>query len=213
MEKRNIQKQGTNELVVKSVQTDEDIERISDFNKEIHRGEDLAGLVRSLIMNHPYGKRHYWLFIEQPRTKKIISSLALIPWKINFDGEIIRAAELGFVGTLPEFRRQGMTKILMCHFNELVEREQFAFSFLQGIPYFYRQFGYEYALPLEPHINLSLKEIVEYTSDNLYVRPLNATDLPAIIRLYDRCMRNFTIHTNGKIEIWQYLMGPSSRRK
>src|SRR3972149_9920025 len=200
-----------NGCLVKSVQTDGDVERITLFNKLIHQGEDLEGLVRSLITKHPYGSRHYWLFIEEPKSKEIVSALALIPWKINFCGEILQAAELGFVGTLPQYRNRGMTRILMSHFHDIVEQERFAFSFLQGIPYFYRQFGYEYAVPLEPHINLKLNRIRGYTEDRLAIRQMTQADLPAVVTLYERCMRRFAVHNERSLPIWRYLLGAAQK--
>jgi predicted N-acetyltransferase YhbS len=201
-----------NGYLLKSAQTDEDIERLAQFNKLIHTGEDIENLVRMLGTEHPFAKKSHWLFIEEASSQRIISSVALIPWRINFAGVKLEAAELGFVGTLPEFRKQGLIRTLMKVFHEIVESEGFVFSFLQGIPYYYRQFGYEYAIPLEVHINLELNSIAQSKTagrDSLSVRNAKTEDIPRLKELYDSYCSSLSISTERSPGVWNYLFGPS----
>ena len=198
-----------NGFILKSIQSEQDIDRLALFNKRIHEGEDLETLVRMLIAAHPYGMPHHWLFIENAQDDRIVSSVALIPWKISFCGVTLPVAELGFVGTDPAFRRQGLTRLLIEQFHRTVERDGFVCSFLQGIPFFYRQFGYEYALPLETHVNLKLSRIAAHQSSRLSVRLMRREDLPVIGALYTTCMEAYPIHTKRSAAVWKYLLGPS----
>ncbi|RPJ08744.1 MAG: hypothetical protein EHM28_03425 [Spirochaetaceae bacterium] len=44
------------------------------------------------------------------------------------------------------------TRARMC-----AAKEKYIICIIQGIPYYYRQFGYEYAIPFENHINAQLR--------------------------------------------------------
>jgi GNAT superfamily N-acetyltransferase len=189
-------------------QNDDDIERLGAFNGRVHEGEDLDGLVRALIREHPYGKKRYWWYIEETRTKRIVSALSLIPWRVNFCGAVLDAAELGFVGTLPAFRKQGLSRLLTNHFHETVEQEGFAFSFLQGIPFYYRQFGYEYAVQLENHFLLPLSRLPGRRESPVIRRAVSA-DTPRLRELYEKSMRAYPLHNARSREVWDFLLGPS----
>jgi predicted acetyltransferase len=214
MKQNNLNDRLPEGFILRAVQDDSDVQRLARFNKIIHSGEDLESLVGTLIKEHPYGKRHYWLYLEETQTKKIVSSVALVPWKINFGGETLTAAELGFVGTLPDYRNRGFARICIEQFHRIVEEEGFAFSFLQGIPYYYRQFGYEYAIPLEPMFNLELAKISsqkDQSGTRFMIRRAEQSDLPHLKRLYERSMRHYEISTNRSLPVWQFLLGPSLR--
>ncbi|MBN2351119.1 MAG: GNAT family N-acetyltransferase [Spirochaetales bacterium] len=195
-------------LVLRRAETDADVERVAAFNNRIHRGEDLAGLVRALADEHPYCRRRYWFFIEEPRSKIIVSSLSLIPWRIGFGRLTLKAAELGFVGTLPEYRKRGLSRILAGRFHETVEREGFAWSFLQGIPYYYRQYGYEYAVPLENHILLPLSRVPRAPAGPI-IRAAGPADTARLRELYERSMRDYVVRNERSPAIWDFLLGPS----
>src|SRR5262245_53338025 len=72
-------------LAIKSIADQADIDRLATFNAHIH-GPEVFEMTRALILNHPPARPDYWLYIEDESTGEIISSLALIPWQLNYDG-------------------------------------------------------------------------------------------------------------------------------
>jgi hypothetical protein len=135
-------------LVLRSLTDERDVERLATFNTHIH-GAGVGALTQALIREHPATRPAHWLYIEDTTTGQIVSSLCLLPWLWRYEEVTLRAGEMGLVGTLEPYRHRGLIRTLNEHFTTLLHTEGFDLSHIQGIPYFYRQFGYEYALPLE----------------------------------------------------------------
>ncbi|HAZ27685.1 TPA: hypothetical protein DCY67_03570 [Candidatus Acetothermia bacterium] len=71
----------------------------------------------------------------------------------------ILAAELGLVGTLDEWRGRGLQRRMVAYFRERMAERGAVLSIIQGIPGFYRQFGYVYAIPLEGGLVLAPRQV------------------------------------------------------
>ena len=125
----------------------------------------------------------------------------------SIHGEL-RSGELGTVGTDPAYRKRGLIRTLTEHHHAMLADEGYDLSHIQGIPYFYRQFGYEYALPLEMHWNTEL-HMVPDPAKPLHCRPATEADAPALHRLYDEAMRDLDIYAVRSEAIWRYLLGPA----
>jgi hypothetical protein len=82
-----------------------------------------------------------------------------------------------------------------------------------GIPWFYRQFGYEYALPLMGMRTLNLTEIPglkENETEPFQVRPAAEADIPALLPLYQRQCAGKLVTTHIDEARWRYdLIGHS----
>ena len=198
-----------NGLVMKSISSKEDVDRLVSFNKLIHEDEYAARLIRSLILEHPYSKPDYFIFIEDEKEKKIISSLCLIPWIWRFKDVEIRTGEMGFVGTLKDYRNKGLIRSLNERFVELLVRDSFVISHIQGIEYFYKQFGYEYAIPLEGGYRLNLdiiKDPPTKEKENLKFRKATKVDIPILMRLYENSLEQFEIKSTRDQKIWHFLL-------
>jgi hypothetical protein len=79
-------------------------------------------------------------------------------------------------------------------------------SQIQGIPYFYRQFEYEYALPLEGGLRLELRQIPVPPDTSLTFRLTTQDDVPTLMRLYDEAVQNLAIHAARDEATWRYLL-------
>lgn len=197
-----------NTLFLKSVSTEDDIERLAAFNKTIHGG-DTDGMTRNLIVHHPDTRPEHWLFVEDSSNGQVVSSLCLIPWTWNFQGITLKAGEMGIVGTLENYRRRGLIRALDTRFKELLREGEFDLSHIQGIPYYYRQFGYEYSLPLEGGWEIGLHQIPDAPAGDaphFTYRRATIDDIPALIRLYDEAARDLDIFAPRGAGIWRYLL-------
>ncbi|MBZ0286189.1 MAG: GNAT family N-acetyltransferase [Anaerolineae bacterium] len=196
-----------NNLVLKSIETDADIDRLAAFNAHIH-GPELVEMTRSLILNHPTARPEYWLFVEDESTNQIVSSLALIPWHWRYEDVTLKSGEMGIVGTLEAYRGRGLIRALDTRFKELLREGDFDISHIQGIPYFYRQFGYEYAMPLEPMWQIELPNIPAASGESPYHFRLATTDdIPALMHMYDEAARDLDISTLRDADIWRCIFG------
>lgn len=195
------------DLILKSIHSEQDIDRLAAFNAHIH-DERLLPMTQGLIRLHPNSRPEYWLFVEEVSTGRIISSLCLIPWHWRYEEVVLHAGEMGIVGTLAEYRHRGLIRALVARFKELLHEGQFDLSMIEGIPYFYRQFGYEYALPLEAQWRLQLHCIPPASeADKSYrFRPATEADIPDLMRLYEESTRDLGIAMVRTAPIWAYLV-------
>jgi len=116
-------------LIMKSVSSIEDVERLVDFNKLIFSEEEsVARLLKVLALEHPYTKPDYFMFIESEHDKKIISSLCFIPSIWHFNNIELKTGEMGIVGSLKEYRNKGLIRQLNERFRELLIRDNFDMS-------------------------------------------------------------------------------------
>jgi hypothetical protein len=196
-------------LALCSLAGEEDVERVAEFDALIH-GAGTAPTWRAWMTAHPHARPEHWLYIEEQATRRVVASLCLIPWRIHYAGVELRAGEMGVVGTLEEYRGRGLQRVLNVRFDELLRAGAFDLSHIQGIPYFYRQFGYEYAAPLEVWWRLEHSQALEGPSGGAYAcRPATADDLPLLVRLADVAASALDLGVLRDEAIWRYLLGPS----
>jgi len=200
-------------LVLKSVADEPDVARLAAFNGLIF-DQGVAEMTRELILNHPNTRPEHWLFVEDEADGQVVSSLCLIPWTWRYQGIEIKAGEMGIVGTLETYRRRGLIRALAGRHKELLREGGYDLSHIQGIPYFYRQFGYEYAMPLEGGWHVELHQIPDLPEGQVapcVFRLATDQDVPVLLRLYDQAARDLDIHAARSEAEWHYLFGPSTK--
>lgn len=195
-------------LVLKSVRDKADAERLALFNGKIF-GEGVTEMTRSLIYNHPHTRLEHWLYIEDEAARQIVSALSLIPWVWRYEDVTLKSGELGVVGTLPEYRKRGLIRTLVTRHKELLREGEYDLSNIQGNPYFYRQFGYEYAIPLEANFHLELHNLPDAPSETAAAyqcRRATPDDILALMALYDEAAKQLSISVVRDAETWHFLM-------
>ncbi len=198
-------------LVLRTATSQHDADRVAEFNATIH-GPGVGVMTRDLILGHPHTSGRDLVFVEDTSTGRVVSSLFLIPWTWRVDGAEIRSAEMGIVGTLEPYRRRGLIRRQVAWFNQRLRERGCALSHIQGIPYYYRQFGYQYALPLEGGYRLEHRDAPQPESSgaSFTFRRAGEDDAPALMALYDDAARDLAIHALRDGAVWQYLLHESS---
>jgi hypothetical protein len=121
---------------------------------------------------------------------------------------------MGIVGTSQAYRRRGLIRALVERFKELLREGGYDLSQIQGIPYFYRQFGYEYAIPLEGGWHVELRQISDPPQGERppgTFRLATDQDIPALMRLYSEAAQDLDIYAVRSEAEWHYLLGPSTK--
>lgn len=199
----------TDTLILKSATLPDDIERLAAFNAIIH-GETAGALTRNVMADHPASNPDYWLYVEDTTTNQIVSSLVLIPWTWHYEDVELRAGEMGIVGTLPAYRHKGLIRALTNRFNTLLDQGDFDLSHIQGIPYYYSLFGYEYALPLEGGWRVELHNIpdeVATAAQRYTFRKATVEDIPTLQHMYDATAESaLSISAVRTPEMWRFLL-------
>jgi len=195
-------------LKLRAVLSDADAEEVIAINGEIH-GSDADAIVRRwLFEGHPSTSRGDWLFIEDEANGKAAATLSLIPMTWCYGGQPLPVAELGFVATRPDYRRRGLQRVLADAFERLALDRGFAVAAIEGIPGFYGQFGYEYAVPLLGGLDLAYQQVPD--SDEVekgyLTRQAAVEDVPALQPLYDASIAALDVAALRDEELWTYQL-------
>jgi predicted acetyltransferase len=183
------------------LETSEDIEQNLELMRKVFgQNSGVDNLVKKLINNHPTMTLKDFFVIKHH--SKIVASLNLTPVKWSIGGVLLKVAELGCVATLTEYRNLGLQRRLVNEFHRQAEEQEYDLCAIEGIPYFYRQFGYEYAIPLNEETRIRLDQIPDYES-SLDIRPFTEEDIPKAMQLLTQSQRKFYIHTVRDEQIWK----------
>lgn len=190
-------------LIIRPLSSDEDAARFITHNHAI-TGE--GPICDRLIFHFPGASLADFFIAEDTLHQEIASSTCLLPWKICFDGIELRAAMLEMVVTKPSYRRLGLVRRQIVHFKELAARRSFDFSIIQGIPYYYRQFGYSYALDHTPLESIACQHIPDEPVDTYEIRQATPADCEALANLYTSNMFGTEIYVERSLDYWDYLL-------
>jgi hypothetical protein len=188
-----------------------DLEPLAQFNGRIHTDSGFNPFVAQWTRefaspSHPTCGPEWVTLVEDTQTGQIVSSMCLIPQTWTFDGIPFAVGRSEAVGTDPAYRRRGLVR---AQFDVLHTRSDAAGHLAQGItgiPWYYRQFGYEYAIDLDggrcvyPSLIAPLKD---GESEAYRFRLAATADLPLVMALYDRdCARSLVACPRSAAE-WQ----------
>jgi hypothetical protein len=199
-----------NGLVLRTAASERDVERVAAFNGTIH-GPGVASMTRNLFVHHPHTRGGDLIFVEDGRSGQVVSSLCLIPWIWRYEGVEIPGGEMGIVGTLEGYRHRGLIRVQVDVFKRQLRERGCLLSQIQGIPYFYRQFGYEYALPLEGGLRIELRDVPTPPDEPPASRLAAPDDIPALMQLYDDAAGDLAIHAVRDKATWRYLLAHTDR--
>jgi hypothetical protein len=192
-------------LILRTVHDGRDIERLAVFNGIIH-GPELSSVVTGMSKHYPGMEPADWVFVEDPQSGEVLSSLCLVPWTLRYGSVDLHVGEMGLVGTLEAYRRRGLVRKQVDYFKRRLVERGCLLSFIQGIPYYYRQFGYEYALPLEGGLRMTGRELPDLTVPPFTFRPATVDDLPVLQQFYDEAAADLAIGVVRNAAQWRYLL-------
>lgn len=192
-------------LVLRAADDERDVERVAEFNGAIHRPEVIS-MTRNLFLRHPGTQKEDLIFVEDGQSGQIVSSLCLIPWTWRYEGVEIPTGEMGIVGTHPDYRQRGLIRAQVEYFKQRLKERGCLLSQIQGIPYYYRQFGYEYALPLEGGLRLETRHVPTPPDTSFTFHLATLKDIPTLAQLYDEAAQDMAIHAARDEATWRYLL-------
>ncbi|MEJ2748219.1 MAG: GNAT family N-acetyltransferase [Anaerolineae bacterium] len=133
----------------------EDAEELGQFNVRIHSDNPenpetfLAHWTRDLMNGrHPTTKADDFTVVVDQNTGKIVSSLCLIGQTWAYDGLEFTVGRPELVGTDAAYRRRGLVRAQMEVIHAKSATHGHTVQAITGIPWYYRQFGYEMGLDL-----------------------------------------------------------------
>ncbi len=136
------------------VESERDLEHYCELLRLAFPGEGVDILGRRLYEHHPQMTEHNFFALWDG--DRMVATLNLIPQTWSLGGVPLKVAEMGLVGTDPAYRKRGLQRMLNKEFDRRTREEGYHLAGLEGIPYFYRQFGFEYSVPLDEWVSIPL---------------------------------------------------------
>ncbi|HEY4690092.1 MAG TPA: GNAT family N-acetyltransferase [Anaerolineae bacterium] len=193
----------------------EDAETLAAFNGRIHSDagpdqpdEYVAAWTRDLLRgDHPTFNPGDFTIVEDTRTGAIVSSMNLISQTWSYAGVEFGVGRPEIVGTLPDYRYRGLIRAQFDVVHQWSAGRGEMVQAITGIPWFYRQFGYEMGLELSggrlgyaPHV----PKLKDGESEPYRIRPVTEGDLPFIMHLYRQASQRHLISCVRDEALWRY---------
>ncbi|MGD9705178.1 MAG: GNAT family N-acetyltransferase [Acidimicrobiia bacterium] len=170
-------------LVLRSARHEDGAELV-DFNGAMHADDDLPASTltdwtRDLFdVPHPtFRADRDVTVVEDTATGRIVSALFLIPQVWTYAGAAVKVGQPELVATHPDYRRRGLIRAQFDVIHDWSRAAGHVWQFISGIPWYYRQFGYGYALDLPPRPVLWLGATAPPPSTELALRAATEADI------------------------------------
>ena len=199
-----------------------DAERIVAFNGDVHRdpGEELAETVVALTRDlaersHPTFNVADFTLVEDTNTGAIVSSANLISQTWSYGGIEFGVGRPELVGTHPDYRRRGLVRAQFEVIHEWSAQRGEKLQVITGIPWFYRQFGYEMALEIgggRIGYKLQLPKLKEGEEEPYRVRLATEADLDFMAHVYEQGNERYLVACVRDEALWRYELNGRSEK-
>ncbi|MCB8967175.1 MAG: GNAT family N-acetyltransferase [Ardenticatenaceae bacterium] len=202
--------------------TPADAEELAAFNVRVHSDnpDDPATFLTHWVhdlMNgeHPTTKAEdFTVVVDTNNGNKIVSSLNLISQRWAYEGVEFGVGRPELVGTDPDYRRHGLVRRQMnvVHAKSAARGEMV--QAITGIPWYYRQFGYEMALNLgggRAFFWNRASNDKKVDEEPYQMRPATAADIPLLAELYKANTANSPVVRVRDEALWAYEMFATHR--
>jgi len=193
-------------FILRTVGNEQHITAYVELN-ETTTGE--GAICDRLLRHRPETHRDNFVLVEDQRAAEFVSSTCLLPWQCEFEDITLSVAMLEMVCTRPDYRRRGLVRAQVARFHDQVAKREFDLSVIQGIPYFYRQYGYSYAIDHWARDSLPAYRILDWDERDVAkckIREATVDDAALLTRLYKAAMAPVNIHTRRNPDYWRYLI-------
>lgn len=191
-----------------TIETEDDVEELIAFNAKIH-DQDAGVFLERILEKLPGFQRDMNYIIRDSTTGEIVACINAIPSTWTYDGVLLQNLELGFVGTSESYRNMGLINSLYSYFDRILTDGQFDISVIQGIPYIYRKYGYDFIFPLNRNITLPVRNIPDMkiedssTLSEIVIRPAEEEDRAAISELLREENQKLLVASSRSEQLWE----------
>ncbi|WP_367127156.1 GNAT family N-acetyltransferase [Saccharothrix sp. HUAS TT1] len=133
---------------------------------------------------------------------RVVSTATLLDEVLVLDGLPIPAGQVELVATDEEYEGRGLVRALMGWAHERSAARGQLVNVMLGIPYFYRQFGYTYAIPVP-----ATRPVTGLPDGGGHVLRAGAVeDVPAMARLQDAEQARADLSMPHSPALWRWLV-------
>ena len=199
--------------------TADDTDNIAQLCGKVYRDEEeepfnprtIDTVYRQMRGDYPLMGPGDYALIEDTRKEgnPIVACTCLWRSAWEYEGIPFTIGQPEFVATDPAYRNRGLIRALFDMIHSRSEAEGHLVQAITGISYFYRQFGYEYALELEgrrlTYLSL-IPKAKENTPEPYTLRAATTDDIPLIMELYNRQRPESMVWSIATECFWRYQM-------
>jgi hypothetical protein len=195
------------------------VQELAAFNARIHSddGPDqpdayIGAWVRDLLTKaHPTFQPDDFTIVEDTQTGKIVSSLCLISQTWSYAGIRFGVGRPELVATAEEYRNRGLVRTQFEVVHRWSAQRGELVQAITGIPYYYRQFGYEMTVDIGGGWMASCSKVPQLKpgeQEAYRVRPAREADIALIERLYRQSCQRYPLNCEWDEPLWRYeLLG------
>ncbi|HEY3284695.1 MAG TPA: GNAT family N-acetyltransferase [Armatimonadota bacterium] len=188
--------------------TEADAEALARFNVEIHGEPVLGPWVRHLMAgNSPDCRANDFTVVEDTREKRIVSSLMLFSQRWAYSGVLTETGQVGLVGTEPAYRRRGLVRAQMEVVHAWSAERGHLMQVIEGLPYFYRQFGYQMCCDLLAGREGDARQWCSQAPEGgepYTLRPADEADIPLLVQLSAQADARTRLSIPRDAALWRY---------
>jgi hypothetical protein len=192
-----------------------DTEALVAFNADVLRHQDAEGpdpltaaWTRDLLeRRHPSVDPGDFIVVEDPRTRALVSSMGLISQTWAYGGIAFGVGQPELIGTHPAYRGRGLVREQFDVLHQWSTARGHVMQAIDGIPWFYRQFGYEMALSLRAGRIAETGRLPapgDAHGGSYRVRPAAEADLPFIAQTYEWGTARYLATCCRDQALWRY---------
>jgi hypothetical protein len=198
-----------------------DAEALAQFDAYIFRNSEtaplnprvIAGVYDAATRPHPTFRVSDFIIVEDTRIKHIVSSCNLISQTWCYEGIPFGVGRPEVVTTNPDYRKRGLVRTQFEVLHQWSADRGELVQGITGIPFFYRQFGYEMAMPLgggRVGLAIDIPFLKEGDREPYQVRPARVDDLPFVNQLYQLGSKRSLVYCIRSSEQWRYELHGAS---
>jgi GNAT superfamily N-acetyltransferase len=197
--------------------TPEDTENIAQLCGMVFRDQEneplnirmMESVRRQMSGDFPLMGPGDYAVIEDPSKEgnTLVACTCLWRQEWEYEGIAFGVGQPEYVATHPDYRNRGLIRTLFDMIHTRSEAEGHLVQAITGISYFYRQFGYEYAVELEgrrvTYLSL-IPRAQESTPEPYALRAATTEDIPLLSELYNRQRDASMVWAIASERFWRY---------
>ncbi len=167
----------------------------------VERGEEADRLDSRLMVGDPdAGLEATAVVVDGDR---VVSTAMLLDDTLVLGEVPIPIGQVDMVATARDYEGRGLVRALMGWAHDRSAKRGHLAQLMMGIPYFYRLFGYQYAIPINrTRAATSLPAMPE----GVTVRVAGPGDIPAMAALLDATQRLYDLRMPHSPAVWRWLV-------
>jgi hypothetical protein len=167
-------------------------------------GQRLVAMTRDVFTRpHVSLTPNDFTIVEETVSGQIVSAMCLIPQTWTYEGIEFGMGRPEYVATHRDFRKRGLIRTQFDVVHQWCAERDLVVQGITGIPYFYRQFGYEFALNLGgQRFGSRVSKLKDGETEKFRIRVAEEKDIPFMMSVYEHGRRRSMISANWPEAHW-----------